>query len=85
MAILAGLKNHLKPGSPAEDNTTTHPVPEIIADGESQEVDQDHDDSEKQVGMPVEAGVGAIEAAQAIWGKKGRWLIIIGLALILTV
>lgn len=28
--------------------------------------------------VPVEAGTVAIEASQAIWGKKGRWLIIAG-------
>ncbi|KAF6836450.1 siderochrome-iron transporter [Colletotrichum plurivorum] len=34
---------------------------------------------------PVESGVGTIEAAEAIWGKKGRWLVITGLALVMIV
>ncbi|KAH9905251.1 MFS general substrate transporter [Xylariomycetidae sp. FL2044] len=34
---------------------------------------------------PVETGVSSIEAAQAIWGKHGRWLIIVGLCLIMIV
>ncbi|KAI0010811.1 MFS general substrate transporter [Xylariaceae sp. FL0662B] len=41
-------------------------------------------DGEKQiVDVPVEAGVSTIQAAQAIWGEKGRWLIIAGLCLIM--
>ncbi|KAI1137655.1 MFS general substrate transporter [Hypoxylon sp. FL0543] len=35
--------------------------------------------------VPVEAGTTAIEAAQTIWGKKGRWLVIAGLCLIMIV
>ncbi|XXH02153.1 hypothetical protein Hte_008521 [Hypoxylon texense] len=41
---------------------------------------QNEVDVEKKLAtsVPVEAGTVAIEASQAIWGKKGRWLIIIG-------
>lgn len=46
---------------------------------------EEHDDMEKQVGAPVEQGVATIEAVQAIWGKKGRWLIIVGLAFIMII
>jgi len=28
--------------------------------------------------VEAEAGVSGIEAATAVWGKKGRWLVIIG-------
>lgn len=38
-------------------------------------------DTEKQAAnaqVSTETGVAGIEAAQAIWGKKGRWLIIAG-------
>lgn len=40
----------------------------------------DNVDAEKYAAnaTPVEAGVGGIQAAQAIWGKHGRWLIIAG-------
>jgi hypothetical protein len=45
----------------------------------------EHDDMEKQLGTTVDQGVLTIEAVQAIWGKKGRWLIIVGLALIMII
>ncbi|KAI1391768.1 MFS general substrate transporter [Hypoxylon trugodes] len=44
-------------------------------------------DTEKHAisSVPVETGTTTIEAAQAIWGKKGRWLVIAGLCLIMIV
>ena len=36
------------------------------------------DEKDAVLTTPVEAGVAGIEAAQAIWGRSGRWLIIIG-------
>ena len=48
----------------------------------------DDDDNEKQL-PPVEAtrdaGVSAVEAAQAVWGKKGRILTIVGLCLVMVI
>lgn len=35
-------------------------------------------EKERATSVPVEAGTVAIEASQAIWGRKGRWLIIAG-------
>lgn len=46
--------------------------------------DIDHD-AEKQTATPVVSGVATIEAAQAIWGQRGRWLVIIGLALVMII
>ncbi|KAJ5591712.1 siderochrome-iron transporter [Penicillium hispanicum] len=34
--------------------------------------------------VEAEAGVSGIEAATAVWGKKGKWLVIIGLAMIMV-
>lgn len=40
---------------------------------------QIEDDVEKTpTSIPVETGTVAIEASQALWGKKGRWLVIAG-------
>ncbi|KAI0839371.1 MFS general substrate transporter [Hypoxylon sp. FL0890] len=49
--------------------------------------EQTNPDAEKQIipNVPVETGTTAIEATQAIWGKKGRWLVIAGLCLIMIV
>jgi hypothetical protein len=36
-------------------------------------------DDDKQVAVPTtEPGVSGIEAAQALWGQTGRWLVIVG-------
>ncbi|KAI1778739.1 MFS general substrate transporter [Hypoxylon cercidicola] len=44
-------------------------------------------DDEKNIAtnIPVETGAATIEASQAIWGKKGRWLVIAGLCLIMII
>ncbi|KAI1100038.1 MFS general substrate transporter [Jackrogersella minutella] len=54
---------------------------------QEQEQEQTNVDSEKHVitNVPVETGTAAIEAAQAIWGRRGRWLVIAGLCLIMMV
>lgn len=31
----------------------------------------------------VENGVAQVEAVQALWGKKGKWLVIAGLAMVM--
>ncbi|KAI1765669.1 MFS general substrate transporter [Hypoxylon sp. FL1150] len=47
---------------------------------------QNEDNVEKTPNAtPVEAGTVVIEASQALWGKKGRWLIIAGLCLIMII
>lgn len=84
MAILSNLKNRLRPGSQAEESTAAGAGTEIAAH-ETRAAGNEDEDTEKQAVTTTETGVGAIEAAQAIWGKKGRWLIIIGLALIMIV
>ncbi|OLN88187.1 Siderophore iron transporter 3-like protein 1 [Colletotrichum chlorophyti] len=57
----------------------------MVEDNKRHVVD-DHDDAQKYGSAEsVEPGVGAIQAAQTLWGKRGRWLVIIGLALVMIV
>ncbi|KAI0376778.1 MFS general substrate transporter [Hypomontagnella monticulosa] len=57
--------------------------------GEDVNADPTHEDADTEKGamanVTVETGTATIEAAQAIWGKKGRWLVIAGLCLIMIV
>ncbi|OTA99598.1 hypothetical protein M426DRAFT_324993 [Hypoxylon sp. CI-4A] len=55
--------------------------------GEEDDMGQVNTDAEKQtiVNAPIDTGTSTIEAAQAIWGKRGRWLIIAGLCMIMMV
>lgn len=61
---------------PAGDQTATQ-----IADSkEKRDVDADtiHKGEGEGTHQDVEAGVAKVEAAQAVWGKYGRWIIIAG-------
>ncbi|TQN66381.1 MFS siderochrome iron transporter C, partial [Colletotrichum shisoi] len=75
------------------------PVDVELADKKPRELDEhgEHDDprkpsdsdSESDCDSEVfESGVGKIEAAQSLWGRKGRWLVILGvvsLALVMII
>lgn len=61
------IKRHIRP-APFEPSETQFPGTEIEKGAVGQVVE-------------AEAGVSGIEAATAVWGKKGRWLVIIGYAL----
>ncbi|KAJ5901255.1 siderochrome-iron transporter [Penicillium tannophilum] len=65
------IKRHLRP-APSEPSETQFPGTEIEKGAVGQAVE-------------AEAGVSGIEAATAVWGKKGRWLVIIGLAMIMVI
>ncbi|KAJ5563947.1 siderochrome-iron transporter [Penicillium frequentans] len=65
------IKRHLRP-APFEPSETQFPGTEIEKGAVGQVVE-------------AEAGVSGIEAATAVWGKKGRWLVIIGLAMIMVI
>ncbi|KAJ6016789.1 major facilitator superfamily domain-containing protein [Penicillium sp. IBT 35674x] len=65
------IKRHLQP-APFEPSETYLPGAEIEKGAVGQVVE-------------AEAGVSGIEAATAVWGKKGRWLVIIGLAMIMVI
>jgi len=50
---------------------------------EKQNVDVDIETQKQMASPPVENGVARVEAAQAVWGKHGRYLIILGLAMMM--
>lgn len=64
--IINAFKRHLRPASsePSETQSTGTEMEKGFV-GE---------------GVQAEAGVSGIEAATSVWGKKGRWLVIIGYA-----
>ncbi|KAI1453228.1 MFS general substrate transporter [Annulohypoxylon moriforme] len=64
--------------------TPTQGNPNLSEDGNPQPINPD---TEKQVisDAPVDTGTTTIEAIQAIWDKKARWLVIIGLCLMMIV
>ncbi|KAI2615317.1 MFS general substrate transporter [Hypoxylon sp. NC1633] len=64
---------------PASRPAPAIPLPEIEA-APRQVGDEKHVST-----IPIEPGTIAIKASQAIWGKKGRWLIIAGICLIMIV
>ncbi|KAI1445519.1 MFS general substrate transporter [Annulohypoxylon stygium] len=76
---------------PLDEPPTCQPVvtasPDARAADEDVNVEPNKIDAEKQIisNAPVETGTTTIEAVQAIWGKKGRWLVIAGLCLIMIV
>ncbi|KAK6063410.1 ENB1 protein [Seiridium cupressi] len=84
--VVNGIKSRLRHTSPNDQDAVSSANPTAESNAAQPEGSiVDHDDTEKQIAAPVEQGVTTIEAAQAIWGKKGRWLVIIGIALIMIV
>ncbi|KAH8198073.1 hypothetical protein TruAng_007745 [Truncatella angustata] len=84
MGFTKGFKSRLhSTARGGQDDSNTDPTlqSEVIHPADH-DVDQD---TEKQSVGSTEQGVATIEAAQAIWGKKGRWLVIIGLALVMII
>lgn len=61
---------------PAADEAAKKPLPDDLHD-EKNALQQAHSETE--------GGVQAIEAAQSIWGKRGRWLVIAGLAMVMII
>ncbi|KAF9873697.1 siderochrome-iron transporter [Colletotrichum karsti] len=92
MRFLTSLKGQFRPevqapDEEADDDITASAEPrDVEAGGKKDHELDDHDVDDKLRGSgPVESGVGTIQAAQAIWGKKGRWLVITGLAIVMIV
>lgn len=84
MSFIRSLKGRFRSGDcppryTADDNmNASEAARDAEVAGKSHEL-RDRDSDGKGDGTePVESGVGTIEAAQAIWGKKGRWLVITG-------
>ncbi|KAL0935906.1 siderochrome-iron transporter [Colletotrichum truncatum] len=89
MRFITSLKERLSSETRSPDQSANQ---SFIASGASKDVElrsknnntvEDHD-VERSSGLR-EPGVSSIEAAQVIWGKKGRWLVITGLALVMIV
>ncbi|TDZ39228.1 MFS siderochrome iron transporter C [Colletotrichum spinosum] len=91
MEYLSVLKSRVLSSAPppdnsAEDRITTSGTPHDVEVGNKKTVDIDEDDASKKPNdSGLDPGVGAIEGAQALWGKKGKWLVVTGLALIMIV
>ncbi|KAI1077738.1 MFS general substrate transporter [Whalleya microplaca] len=72
------------PAHPPPQRATPSQIHEVHEIRSQSRADKDESYTERQIpSIPIETGVSTIEAAQAIWGKKGRWLIIAGLCLIM--
>lgn len=85
MGFITSLKGRLhSEASPAnrtgDDNIVASGAPnDLELGGENDHPLDDNDDVKKISSVePVDSGVDTIEAAQTLWGKKGRWLIIVG-------
>lgn len=74
MGVLEKIKVQLKPSAEQSSSTT------VDDEEKSPEMIQEGDEKEKPVNVSStdQSGVATIEAAQAIWGKRGRYLIIAG-------
>ena len=75
--ISNALKRHFRPGSNSEQPGTNG----LDVDGGTGRENTIQDgDLEKSTPneTTTEAGVAGIEATAAVWGKKGRWLVIAG-------
>ena len=74
MGFLDAVRSQLRPmPTEAEPHDEHNPADAGVEEQNVVEVTD-----EKHVEEPVETGVSTIEAAQAIWGKTGRWLVIAG-------
>lgn len=69
--LIDAMRSQLRP-APAEPNEPSSATGQECANAPDIETEKG--------GAPVEAevGVSEIEATTAIWGKKGRWLVIVG-------
>ncbi|KAL1878106.1 hypothetical protein VTK73DRAFT_8067 [Phialemonium thermophilum] len=75
MGFVDAVKSRIRPTAAADDADA---VAEVPAQADENAVDMD-----EKLPHTEQTGVATIEAAQAIWGKTGRYLIIAGLAMIM--
>jgi hypothetical protein len=61
----------------SQDATEMHPTTVTHADGQMKEPDVEISLKAAQP-VDVESGVARVEAAQAVWGKNGKYIIIAG-------
>ncbi|KAI3397103.1 hypothetical protein diail_11246 [Diaporthe ilicicola] len=81
MGLIERVKTKLKPTA-EQANTTS-----VDDEEKGHETIQPEDEKPDPINVSTadQSGVATIEAAQAIWGKRGRYLIIAGLALIMII
>ncbi|ORY60669.1 major facilitator superfamily domain-containing protein [Pseudomassariella vexata] len=85
MAVLDSLKKRLKKRLHSAAPVSAVQEAAIRPKSRAEDHGHDHDDEKGQVSAPVDPGVQTIEAAKALWGRHGRWLIIAGLGLVMTI
>ncbi|KAJ5732735.1 siderochrome-iron transporter [Penicillium malachiteum] len=72
------------PIQPSEPQSATRPDVES-AGLETKSQDVTLEKGAVDATVPAEAGASTIEATTAVWGKKGRWLVIAGIAMIMVI
>jgi hypothetical protein len=80
MGILNSFRAQFRPTPEivdSQDATEMHPTTVAHADGEKKEPDVEVSLKATQP-LDVESGVARVEAAQAVWGKNGKYIIIAG-------
>lgn len=80
MGFADSIKRQFRP-SPVEDGMDVPPSTADEHRGADPELAADETRDEKRIAQEeakVDTAVATIEAAQAIWGKRGRWFVIIG-------
>ncbi|KAJ9136590.1 Siderochrome-iron transporter [Pleurostoma richardsiae] len=84
MGFIGAVQRQFRP-SAAEDGEVP-PQDDAMHRTETSGAGDDQPDEKRVVQeQTIEAGVSTIEAAQAIWGKTGRWIVIAGLAMIMII
>jgi hypothetical protein len=69
--------------SPPElEGTDVTPAPALV--NKKEDVDMEVQKPKAQI-LEREPGVARVEALQALWGKKGKWLVISGLAMVMII
>ncbi|OHW99470.1 siderochrome-iron transporter [Colletotrichum incanum] len=99
MRILSSLKSHIYSKAPTSPTSPTLEVANYddvavsrgllmnveLGDNKDCARDENEDFGKFPGSDLVEPGVGTIEVAQTLWGKRGRWLVILGLALVMII
>lgn len=81
MGFLKAVTAQLRPLPDPNDSQEIHEMPQATQTGNKKDVDVDVETIHKPDLIPqsnVEAGVARVEAVQAVWGKRGKYMIIVG-------
>lgn len=74
-AALTKIKEHLRASGSGNDNENT------IQEFSLEEHQNTEDDLKKPTAEPEAAGVAKLQAAQAVWGRTGKYFLYLGLVL----